>query len=439
MAEPPLDLLQSLGLAPFRPRSPWLTGDLQTLRDSLRGVVLPVSTGISMDIQLDTPPQPQPQSQSQSQLQLQPQLQPQPKPQPHPHLAPSRQNQPGDRLLAVHDPPLGGGGQCREWGEALGLVLLLHGLGGSSEREGLRRMGLTLQHAGFAVLRLNLRGAGAGRALARGTYAARCNRDVLPVIARARQLAGGVPLLGVGISLGGTMLLNALLAAAEERQGAGLSPEGPLLDGLVCLSSPLDLEACSLQMEKPRNRLYRRWLLRRLVQQTLADPFGVSQAERAALEGHGPHGPLRGIRAFDAAITAPRWGYPDVDTYYRQASPLPALLGGGAAAASLPPTLLVHAADDPWVPVLSCQQLEAHRLAGLAPPSLSVLITAHGGHNGFHGRGDGRGAGHGDGGAGEPGCWGDRLTARWLRRLVAIGGSVTGGVASGTAARSLGL
>ncbi|MFM8935638.1 MAG: hypothetical protein ACKOE9_01445, partial [Vulcanococcus sp.] len=209
--------------------------------------------------------------------------------------------------------------------------------------------------------------------------------------------------------------------------------------GRELASRSWDLEACSLQMEKPRNWLYRRWLLRRLVQQTLADPFGVSRAERAALEGYGPHGPLRGIRAFDAVITAPRWAYRDVDTYYRQASPLPALLGGGAAAASLPPTLLVHAADDPWVPVLSCQQLEAHRLAGLAPPSLSVLITPHGGHNGFHGRGDGHGDGRGDGGVGEPGCWGDRLTARWLRRLVAIGGSVTGGVASGTAARSLGL
>jgi len=38
--------------------------------------------------------------------------------------------------------------------------LLLHGLGGSSRRRGLRRMALTFINAGFAVLRLNLRGAG---------------------------------------------------------------------------------------------------------------------------------------------------------------------------------------------------------------------------------------------------------------------------------------
>jgi alpha-beta hydrolase superfamily lysophospholipase len=147
----------------------------------------------------------------------------------------------------------------------------MHGLGGSSSRSGLRRMGLTLQHAGFAVLRLNMRGAGPGRELARGTYAASCNSDLLPALARARELAAGRPLLGMGISLGGTKLLNALLT----RPG--------LLDGLVTISSPLDLAACSAQIERPRNRIYKRWLLQRLVAQTLADPFGVSEAEREAL------------------------------------------------------------------------------------------------------------------------------------------------------------
>ena len=61
-----------------------------------------------------------------------------------------------------------------------GLVLLLHGLGGSSAREGLRRMGAALCEAGFSVLRLNLRGADPGRHLAGGTYAACCNSDLLP-------------------------------------------------------------------------------------------------------------------------------------------------------------------------------------------------------------------------------------------------------------------
>ena len=87
-------------------------------------------------------------------------------------------------------------------------MVVLHGLGGSSRRQGLRRLTLSLQGAGFAVLRLNLRGADPGRHLAGGTYAASCNDDLLPVLERARQLTATlaleaglsqpVPLLGAG-------------------------------------------------------------------------------------------------------------------------------------------------------------------------------------------------------------------------------------------------
>ncbi len=336
--------IASLGLDPFRPRAPWLNGDLQTLRDTLRPVRLPPDQGMPVEIPVGG----------------------------------------DDQLLALLDQPLSGG-------DPLGLVLLMHGLGGSSSRSGLRRMGHTLQHAGFAVLRLNMRGAGPGRELARGTYAASCNADLLPALVLARELAVGRPLLGMGISLGGTKLLNALLT------GPGL------LDGLVTISSPLDLAACSTQIERPRNRLYKRWLLQRLVAQTLADPFGVSEQEREALAGRGPLGAMNSIRAFDGAITAPRWGYRSVEHYYREASPLQQLQTRPVV---LPPTLVVHAVDDPWVPVAAAQELAALQL-----PGVQVLLTPSGGHNGFHGRGDGR--------TGAVGNWGDRLTARWFECLIA--------------------
>jgi predicted alpha/beta-fold hydrolase len=255
-------------------------------------------------------------------------------------------------------------------------------------------MGLSLQAADLAVWRLNLRGAGRGRSLAPGTYAARCDSDLLPVLQRARQQAGGLPLLGVGISLGGTMLLNAALA------------EPGVLDGLVCISSPLDLAACSRQIERPRNRIYQRWLLRRLRNQTLVDPFGVRASERLALQALDRP---RTIRAFDAAITAPRWGYDSVEHYYQEASPLPRLLAAPGADVpshpALPPTLLLHALDDPWVPASGAQAL------AVSPPcGVEVLLTGQGGHNGFHGVGDA-----------PLSCWGDQLTVQWLERRLAGG------------------
>lgn len=92
----------------FRGRFPWWGADLQTLRDTLRPPRLPQDQGIPVTIALAD----------------------------------------GASLLAFHD----------RLAEPLGLVLLLHGLGGSSDREGLRRLGVALQAAGFEVLRLNLRG-----------------------------------------------------------------------------------------------------------------------------------------------------------------------------------------------------------------------------------------------------------------------------------------
>ena len=331
---------RELGLPPFRQRIPWLGGDLQTLRDTLRTVGVRQERGRS--IVIDVPP-----------------------------LASGAAE--AGQLLALLDQPAS---------TPRGLVLLLHGLGGSSAREGLRRMGAALCEAGFSVLRLNLRGADPGRHLAGGTYAACCNSDLLPVIALARALADGRPLLGAGISLGGTMLLNACLSDAT------------VLDGLFCASSPLDLAACSVSIERPRNRLYQHWLLKRLVRQTAADPFGLSESEERSLCGEAP--PTT-IRAFDAAITAPRWGYADVEDYYRNASPLPHLCSG--LPESWPPTLMLQALDDPWVPAAAALQLEQSQAA---EGPLRFVFTRHGGHNGFHGRN---------------GCWGDQLAVAWLQRI----------------------
>ncbi|MFM1811768.1 MAG: hypothetical protein RLZZ336_706, partial [Cyanobacteriota bacterium] len=305
-----------LGLEPFCPRFPWFGGDLQTLRDSLR-------------------PQ---------------------------HLAlPHDQQQ---ILVPVEGGALHGWlahpSQARH--QARALVLLVHGLGGSSDSVGVRRLTALLLQRRLAVLRLNLRGAGAGRALAAGSYAASCSSDLLPVLSRARQLAGRLPLLGVGLSLGGTVLLNALLA----------QPSG--LDGLVALSAPLDLAASCDHMQRRRNRFYLEVVLRRLRQQVSADPAGLSPAEHRALAA----APACSLAAFDGAITAPRWGYGSVAQYYAAASPLEQLL----ALPGLPPWLLLQAADDPWVPVAPAQALAA--AWSTAEPG-TVVLTPQGGHNGFHG------------------------------------------------------
>ena len=340
---------------PFRPRFPWWGGDLQTVRDSLHPPSLPPDRSQWATIALAG----------------------------------------ADRLLARVD------GVAEPWG----WVVLVHGLGGASDGPGLRRLALVLQDHGLAVVRLNLRGAGAGRPLARGSYAARCDQDVLAALAWARLQAGSLPLFGVGLSLGGTVLLNALLTALHQNPALG-SP----LQGLACVSSPLDLEACLGQMERPRNGLYQRWLLRRLVDEVSLDPGGLDVGEQQAL---GRALRLGSIRAFDAGITAPRWGYPSVGAYYSAASPLPTLLALGMDAfrAPLPPLLLLQAADDPWVPPQALEALAAQGVGGPIESKgvgrlPSLLLSPGGGHNGFHGQGDRRYR--------HKGTWADRAIATWL-------------------------
>lgn len=367
-------LATELGLPPFRPRWPWWGADLQTLRDTLRNPALGPDQG-------------------------------------QPILTDLGQ---GDRLLSSLDGPLDRAtnrplGQGGAAGQARGLVLVLHGLGGSSQAAGVRRLGQLLQRNGFAVLRPNLRGAGQGRPLARGSYAAQCNRDLLPLLAQARQLAGGRPLLAVGLSLGGTVLLNGCLA--QEPLGSPTSsPLGlPRLDGLACVSSPLDLVACSAQIDQPRNRLYQRWLLQRLHRQVRTEPL----ADRSEAVPKDPGGPPPSIRSFDTQITAPRWGYPSVEAYYTGASPLARLLQGAQGRGlGLPPALWLHASDDPWVPVNGTEALAAalakfSRERGPGRSDAAVLITPGGGHNGFHAQGDPSTA-----------SWSDRLVLAWLLRLV---------------------
>ncbi len=359
-------LLERLGMDDFQERFPWLGGELQTLRDTLRPVRFPKEKAQTFEIQVPS--------------------------------IPGSQNKANGYLLALLDTP-------SDLSQLRGLVLILHGLGGSSRRAGLRRMAISLQRAGFAVLRLNLRGAAPGRHLAGGTYSAKCNSDMLPVLARARKLCGllaqglscsqsELPLLGVGISLGGTILLNACIEARK------LSfQKQPALDGLICTSSPLDLSWCSASIERPRNRVYQRWLLNRLIKQTLSDPFGVSPSELAQLDGRRKDQKLpTTIREFDSVVTAPRWGFANVDAYYEEASPLPFLLKSFQC---MPPTLFLQALDDPWVPAESAKHLEG-LLSATDESSLQVLLTQKGGHNGFHGIN---------------GCWGDLLVENWFRSL----------------------
>ncbi len=346
-------LLSDLGINPFKERFPWIGADLQTLRDTFASdELLDVN---SSEIRINVPP------------------------------LKSRKTGGGSLVAFLDKPSIDS--------SINGLVLLLHGLGGSSRRRGLTRMASALVQSNFAVLKLNLRGSDPCRNFVDGTYAAECNSDLIPVLSQAREISyhlkneyqckNNIPLFGAGISLGGTILLNACMTNEY------------LLDGLVCISSPLDLQECSSCIERPRNFIYQKWLLNRLVRQTLEDPYGIEEGEKDLLLLNKKR-KINDIRSFDNFITAPRWGYKDVEEYYTKASPFFSLIKNNR---SLPKTLFIQSKDDPWVPYLATEKLQEKMKFSDHHKHNQFIFTEKGGHNGFHG---------------VEGCWGDKVVCKWL-------------------------
>ena len=106
---------------------------------------------------------------------------------------------------------------------------------------------------------------------------------------------------------------------------------------------------------------------------------------------------LKTIGEFDANFTAPSWGFKSLEDYYYQSSPIFRIQN---LIKNLPPTLLIHAKDDPWVPYQSTLNLKNSLNESL--DKLTILITNKGGHNGFH----------------SPyGCWSDEAVKNWLLSL----------------------
>jgi uncharacterized protein len=319
-------------LAPFRARAPWFGGDLQTLRNTFMRdrADLGLWPGERVYFEAEN----------------------------------------GDRLNGVlhgaHD-------------DQHTLVVLVHGLTGCEDSAYVRASARRLLEAGYAVLRLNLRGAQPSRQDCRQMYHSGRSEDLALVFAQLAERGYGADrMFGLGYSLGGNILAKYL---AETGSDACVSRA-------VSVSAPLDLSTVSRRLEAPRNRLYHRWLLDRMKLDWGGGPLDLNPAQLAALERS------TSIREFDDGVVAPSNGYVDAEDYYAHCAAGPRL---GEIAV---PTLLVHASDDPWIPVGVYRRYQA-----TTPPNVSIALTSGGGHVGFHGR---NGRWHDEAALGFFGAAGDR-------------------------------
>ncbi|XP_013176939.1 PREDICTED: phospholipase ABHD3 [Papilio xuthus] len=237
------------------------------------------------------------------------------------------------------------GAECRA------VLLVLPGLTGGAQADYVRCLAAAARRLRAALVVFNNRGLGGLPLTTPRLYSAVSHEEVGEAVSAVR--ARGVPVLAAGVSLGGLQLGRYL---AE--QGASAPVHAALI-----VSSPLDVVKGSQCMERAGLNAALSWHMARQLR-------GTVRARLPALAS-GVRS-CRSVRAFDAAFTAPHFGFASPEAYYRAASLAPRL---GRVAR---PLLCLCAADDPFQPLEALPVREAASSACVA-----LCVTARGGHIGF--------------------------------------------------------
>lgn len=238
-------------------------------------------------------------------------------------------------------------------------LILVHGLEGSAEVPYMISTARKALAAGIDVVRVNLRGCQERAWTSQTSYHAGLSQDLSAVVQYAQQ-AGYRALVVAGFSLGGHLTLK---WASELRDTLF---EG--VRGVVAVSPPVDLAATAAYLQRPLNRGYDQYFLRRM-QRTWRQRRRCWPEHTSLERVMG----LRSLREFDDQITAPSFGFANAADYYTQCS-----VGPRLAQIALP-TEIILAEDDPIVPA------ESHRRwFGAVGPQVRWVLSAEGGHVGFY-------------------------------------------------------
>ena len=187
------------------------------------------------------------------------------------------------------------------------LVIIFHGLTGSSNSPYVRALAHGLNGLGYRSVAMNFRGCSGEPNLKRESYHSGHTKDISFVIDTVKQRFPDTPLAATGYSLGGNALLKYL----------AITPGNPLQHA-ISVSPPLQLAEGAKRMQTGLSQIYQHRLIGLLKialdeKHRLYPDLGIDQI---SYQG------ARTFREFDAAATVPLHGFESVDHYYESASTL---------------------------------------------------------------------------------------------------------------------
>jgi uncharacterized protein len=239
------------------------------------------------------------------------------------------------------------------------LVVISHGLEGSSSRAYVRGMVRAVGRAGYDALAWNYRGCSGEPNRMLRSYHSGASDDLAVVLDHVATLAEHDEVALIGFSLGGNITLKYLGETGDAAH--------PLVRAGVTFSVPCDLASSAHRLAERANAIY----MRRFMTTLRAKMRAKASLLPATITLDGIDD-VRTFLEFDDRYTAPIHGYRDGPDYWERASSRPLIPGIRR------PTLLVNALDDPFL-TPECFPFEEAR----ASEYFHFEAPAHGGHVGF--------------------------------------------------------
>jgi predicted alpha/beta-fold hydrolase len=234
--------------------------------------------------------------------------------------------------------------------------LVLLGLEGCSQSHYVRGLVTALAQRNIRSVVMHHRGCSGEPNRLNRSYHAGETADLNTVLTRLHDREPSTPVVAVGFSLGGNMLLKWLSE----------NPHTSLVIAAAAVSVPFLLAEGARRMERGLSQIYQ-WRLIRMMKQSLDKkfanrpaPIDLRQVRRA-----------RNFWTFDDQVTARLHGFADVEDYYERSSSRQFLSGINTE------TLIVHAADDPLMtPAVIPGERELS-------DKIQLEVSQYGGHVGF--------------------------------------------------------